>query len=69
MKVDQSLAAGWTQAVLVEEQVSKAVVNEGTIEEFHALRLMRLTSADDDRSRLLPSGENPPVGQAARRTL
>src|SRR6266498_4150628 len=47
MIVDQPLTTGFTQAVLVEEQISKTVVDEGAMQEFHPLRLMRLTAADN----------------------
>ena len=48
--VDQALATGRAQTVLVEKQVSQAVVDERAIQEFHALRLVRLAPADDNRS-------------------
>src|SRR6476646_5007508 len=51
MTVDEPLTTGLAQAILVEEQVPETVVAEGTIQEFHALRLMGLTATDDDGSR------------------
>ena len=48
--VDESLATGLTQTVLVEEQVSQTVVDEGAVPELHALWLVCLASADDGGS-------------------
>ena len=48
MLVDESLAAGLTQTVLVEEQVPQTLVDKRAVPELHALWLVCLAPADDD---------------------
>ena len=52
MIVDESLAAGLTQAVLVEEQIPQTVVDEGAVQELHTLRLVCLAATDNVRAGL-----------------
>jgi hypothetical protein len=52
MPVDETIIAGivCAEMVLVEEKVAQTVVDESILEEFQALGLMSLASADDCRA-------------------
>src|SRR3990172_94644 len=54
---------------LVEEQVAQAVVNESSVVELEALRLVRLTSADGHGPRLRRSPKSFPLRGRRRRNV